>query len=183
MHHKELLIGAIVGIVAVSAVFFLTPNEPAPVPERPERREEPSVRAVASPDIPSPWVRWGGVTVYNAKQTMQTATTTLCWIANPRSATSSVRSFVAQITTGTSTAANITLATSSSRYATSTSDELIADHPVASGAQDTITYNASTANANIIGPSEYLLLQTAGAGAGGYTYTGHCQATFEAIIP
>lgn len=173
-NYTQLIVGAVIAIVGLVAGFSIANRGSTPT--------ETPLSAVSSPDVSSPWLRWGGVTVYNAKQTMQTATTTLCAIQNPRTATSTIRSFVAQIQTGTSTAAAISLATSTLQYATSTSDELIADYSVASGGQTTVSFTGTT-NANIIGPNQWLLFRTAGAGLGGYTYGGHCQATFEAIIP
>lgn len=155
----------------VDKLFGLLNPNTAPI-------EEPTLGALAGPDIPSPWLKWGGFTTFHSKQAMQTATTTLCAIQNPKSSTTTLQSFTAQVTSGTSTAAFISLATSTSQYATVTVNELITDHSVPANNQTTVTYNGSN---NVIGPSEYVLFQTAGAGLGGYTYTGTCQATFEAI--
>lgn len=122
----------------------------------------------------------GGVDYAYVQKSMTAATTTICAIPNPfGTATSSLVSFLGQITTGTTTAANITLATSTLQFATSTSDELVADRSVASGAQDTLSWLPSVgSNTNMIAPSDFVLYRTAGAGLSGYTYTGTCSATF-----
>lgn len=136
--------------------------------------------ALSGPDIPSPYLRWGNVIEYRANQAMQTATTTLCAIANPHAATSTILGITAQITTGTSTAGALTFSTSTLQYATSTSDELIADKTVASGAQISVAWSPSSNN-NVLGPGQFVLISTSGPGLGGYTYAGTCQARFQAI--
>lgn len=140
--------------------------------------------AVSSPDIPSPYFSFGDVKFWATKANMGTASTTVCAIANPvggNAATSSIESITFQIDTGTTTAAAITIATSTSPYATSTSDELIADYAVASGAKATVVWNPSGANNSLIGPGQYIIVKTAGAGLGGYTYGGTCQAKFQDV--
>jgi len=141
-----------------------------------------NVGALSSPDIISPYLRWGGVASYAASQPMQTATTTLCWFENPSTGTSTIESVTFQVNTGTSTAANITIATSTTRYATSTNDTpLVANQAVLSGGTATHGFRSSTGRNFLLGPSEYVVVRTAGAGLNGYTFGGLCQATFHTV--
>ena len=115
-----------------------------------------------------------GVDVMAIQQSFTAATTTPCSIANPFSATSTIVGYMAVITTGTSTAATIDVATSTTAYATSTN--LVTAYPVGSGKQAFIQWFPSGASNATLGPSEYINIKTAGAGLGGYTYTGTCSA-------
>lgn len=171
---KDFIVPAIVALVISGAVGLAVRGAPVqPASTQPA----PQLGALSGPDISSRYLKWGNVAEWRVRQDMVAATTTLCAIANPRSSTTTVETFTVQITTGTSTAAAITLATSTSQYATSTSNEMIADYAVASGAQATITY-VPTSNNGILAPNEFLLVDTAGAGLGGYTFGGTCRATF-----
>lgn len=59
--------------------------------------------ALASPDIPSPYLKWGDVAIYQNNDTFDTGTSTLCVLASP-AATSTLERFTVQPTTSTSTA-------------------------------------------------------------------------------
>jgi len=110
---------------------------------------------LATTTIQANYYSVGGIDYASVQVSMQSATTTLCAMPNPfGAATSTLTSFTAQISTGTSTAATISLATSTLQYATSTSDELVADRSVASGAKDDLSYlPLAGANGAQIGPS------------------------------
>lgn len=138
----------------------------------------PRSGALAGPDIPSPWVRWGGVASYRGTQAMQMATTTLCAIQGP-SATSTV-SFASWFITGpTSTAATIDIGIGSTAYATTSN--LVSATAVASGAQGAASWSSLNGTSGVVGPNQYLIIKTAGAGLGGYTYTGKCNAEFTVL--
>ena len=117
---------------------------------------------------------------------MNIATTTLC-VITPRdrgNATSSTDKFTIQISVGTTTAATLVIATSTSAYSTS-SAPFVTAVTVASGARIDFSWtpavgtnSVSLAPAGIFGPNEYILVKTEGAGLGGYTYTGKCNAKF-----
>lgn len=174
INSKNIVIALLVGaLVASGALWVFAPASVGEVVNNP-------LGALTGPDIPYEYFGVNGVKVYKSKMDMQTGTTTLCYIANPlgTAGTSTIVSFAAQINTGTSTAATISLATSTDRYATTTADELIADATVASGAKRTISWQP-TSNLNIIGPGQYLLFRTSSAGLSGYAYGGTCQASFE----
>ena len=137
----------------------------------------PSYGALAGPDISSPYLSWGGVADYKASASMRTATTTLCAIQSP-SATSSLVMASWKISAGTTTAATIDLATSTSRFATTTN--LIAGTSVASGAQGSAAWRSSGSN-SVLAPNTYVVVKTAGAGSGGYTYGGQCEGEFQVL--
>lgn len=109
---------------------------------------------------------------------MNRASTTLCAIKSP-SATSTLVSANWQITVGTSTAANIDLAKGNTANATTTL--LVTGTSVGSGAtgQAAWTTAGATAADDIMAPNTYVLVKTATAGLGGYTYTGTCSARFQ----
>lgn len=158
--------------VAIGVVAFV---HPAPAPAT-----SPQYGSLAGPDIASPYLKWGGVATYNTAQFMKTATTTLCSMQNPYAATSSLLSFSMQINTPTSTAAVIDVATSTSAFATTTTTNLLTAQSVGSGAKATFTFDPVNNN-NIVGPGQYVLAKTEGAGVGGYTYGGTCQGTWQAV--
>lgn len=166
--------------IALGALSFYNASTPKQVVQYVEDKA-PSLGA-ASPEISSPWVRWGGVTVYNARQTFQTATTTLCWLRpDPITGTSTLRSLTVNFTTATGTAAYIVLATSTSRFATSSLDRIIdTDFQLPANVQDTFTFDAGDDN-NVVGVNEYVWVGTGTPGQSGYRFGGTCQATFQPV--
>lgn len=138
-----------------------------------------SASGTGTSTITSKYYTIGNIEYASVQNSFQSATTSLCYIENPfGNATTTFSQFISQITAGTSTEATMSLATSTSRYATSTNNHLVLDRVVASGAQDFMTFARMTPDGNILGPNENILLKTAGAGLGGYTYTGTCSALF-----
>ena len=147
----------------------------------------------ATTTVTSDYWSVGGIDYASVQQSFTAATTTMCSIENPfGAATTTILSYIAQITVGTSTAANIDVATSTTAFATST-PALIFNHVIASGAQDTIVWLPGIATSTItldkvlsgradgtsnftLGPSEFLNIKT-GVGLAGYTWTGTCSVT------
>lgn len=172
MNTKNLIIAVLVIAVLVIGGIAITNKEMV----------VETVGSAAGPLMPWDYYGVGGVVQNKAVfPSMQAATSTLCWF-DPSNAgltgTTTLERVSFQIDTGTSTAATIVIATSTSRYATSTTD-VLGTNTVASGNKGTFSYNASGANTNLIGPGDFLLVKTVGVGLGGYTFGGHCQATFE----
>lgn len=131
-------------------------------------------------EIPSPFFCVNNVCRFVARPSMTAATTTICAIQAP-AATSTLIAASWQITTGTSTAATIDMGTSTDRYSTTTN--LVAAKSIGSGAQGYATWSSAGGSADdaIMAPNTWVVVKTAGAGLGGYTYGGNCQATFEQI--
>lgn len=134
--------------------------------------------SVTGPDLYTPYWNVNGFRQWFVRQPMNKATTTLCAMRSPTSATTTVHFVSFQILTGTSTAATIDIGTSTTAYSTTTN--LVAAKSIASGATGYSYWTSaggSVDNAKM-SPGEYVNVKTAGAGVGGYTYTGFCQAAF-----
>lgn len=169
--------------VVVEGNYIEAPAAVAPIPSE--------TFGGASPVNPFNWYSNGGINYMTARGNMQVATSVLCVFLNPfTTGTSTMETFDWQITTGTSTAATIFLATSTSPYQTTTDTLLdMWGKSVAANAQATYSWNNGTSTPNrpsrtpLIGPNEYVLASIiediTGAGAGGWTYTGACQAVFR----
>lgn len=71
-------IGVMVGISAIVAfaVMALTPKAVTTVVQE-------KLGSVASPDIPSPYLNWGGIRMYNTGTKLTQGTTTVCSIQSP----------------------------------------------------------------------------------------------------
>lgn len=136
--------------------------------------EMKALGAISSPDFPSRYFSVGGTKFNAGRMLMNTATTTLCAIQNT-AATSSINSVSWIVTTGTSTAATIDIGTSTTAFSTTTN--LVAATSLASGAQGTMTWRPVGGSVvdHLIYPNEYIVVKTAGAGLGGYTYGGRCE--------
>lgn len=120
----------------------------------------------------------GNVNIEAQKQNMVSASTTVCAIANPFNATSTVSSFAMNITTGTTTATSYAIGTSTTAFATTTTMETA---PVASGAQATITWDPGVNN-SVIGPGQFIVVGNA-VGQVFYPFAaaGTCSATFQSV--
>lgn len=158
----------------------------------------PSAGALTGPDIPSPYLRWGGVARYGAAVNLAASASVPCSIQNPTSATSTLTSFSARINTnGIAADQTFDLATSSTATGTS-SPAFIRAGTITGSKQKDIAWLpgiASTTNAGVIGtdrflstgespylvgPSEYVNLKIATGTPGTFAayYGGNCSATF-----
>lgn len=137
--------------------------------------------AVSGPDLFSPYWNVNGVRQWFIRQPMNKATTTLCAMRAPTSATSTLQSTSFQIVVGTSSAATIDIGTSTTAFSTTTN--LVAARSVASGAQGYAYWSpvGGSVDDAKMSPGEYVVVKTAGAGSSGYTYTGFCQAVFTEL--
>lgn len=141
---------------------------------------EVTLGAQSGPDWFYPYMNFNGVETSAQTCGMASATTTLCAVKNPFSATSTVAALDWEITTGTSTAATIVANVSTGAYASSTTSNFVDATSVASGAQDSTFWNNSGDDSDaVVGPGEWVLVQTEGAGLGGYTYDGNVQVVFR----
>lgn len=163
---------ALGGIVAVGALVLngkpATPSTPA--------------GAISGPDIPSPYLAWGGVAIYGGSQSLAVASTT-CSIQSP--AATSTLLFAAAAVSRSSTGATLQYewGIGANRYSTTTS---LGIGTIASGAQGTVV--ASTTNANtgdivdqqlVLAPNSWVNLKV-----GSTTPTneaGKCYAQFIAL--
>lgn len=139
--------------------------------------EQPTGSVVSS-EIPDNNFSFGGVRRWAYSPRMSVATTTLCAVKSP-AATSTLVFAGYQIYTGTSTAATIDLAKGTTQYATTTL--LLTGSSVASGARGEFSWTSAGASAadDIMAPNTFVLVKTASAGLGGYTYGGRCSVVFQ----
>lgn len=110
------------------------------------------------------------------RQTMTSATTTVCSFISP-AATSSVIALGVNITTGTSTVTTWTIATSTNGYATTSK---LTSFTVASGAQYNFNWSAPN-DQGVIAPNTFLNVSVAGGVINGASdkfasVSGSCQA-------
>ena len=139
---------------------------------------EQPVGSVVSSEIPDNNFSVGGLRQWKYGPKMNVATTTLCAIKSP-AATSSLISAAFQVYTGTSTAATIDIGTSTNAYSTTTN--LAAAFSIgssATGANGWTSVGGSVQD-NVMAPNTYVVVKTAGAGLGGYTYGGRCSVVFQ----
>jgi hypothetical protein len=143
---------------------------------------EQPLGAIAGPDIPSSYLKWGlghGVRVWANAVPFTTATTTVCAIQSP-AATSTLRSAGVRFTVSSTTASLVTLNKSTTAFATTT---LIGEEmAVSANAQATIVATTTTAQdeaeVTTFGPNEWFVVGMEG-GVGTFSPSGVCHATFE----
>lgn len=170
MTKQNILNGVVlVGLVVLGFIYTARPSETI--------IREVKTGAVVSSELPNNNFSFGEVRSWAYGPRMNVATTTLCAIKSP-AATSSLRSASFNIFTGTSTAATIDLATSTTAFATTTN--LVSAFSVGSGATGNVSWFPSGTNSTIA-PNTYVIVKTAGAGLGGYTYGGRCSAVFQEL--
>lgn len=176
MDKKQIIASVVTLVIAVVASVYLGGTQVVK-----EITHEVPVGAVSSPDIPGRYFSYGGVRQWGGRQQMQVATTTLCAIQSP-AATSTIEYVSFSITTGTSTAATIDIGTSTNAFSTTTN--LVSAVSIASGANGQQFWSpvGGSVNDNTMAPNTYVLVKTAGAGLGGYTYGGTCQASFVQTV-
>lgn len=143
------------------------------------------VGALTGPDISSPYLNWGGVKTYQARQSLSTATSTPCNIQSP-AATSTLIYTALRVTTSTSTATTWTIAKAASSNATTT---VIGRDAISlgSGALGTMFFVGSSTGLSIdsaetFAPSQYLVWGAKGFLPADTTkLNGFCEAVFRTI--
>lgn len=145
----------------------------------PESTTEKPVGALTSPDIPSPWLRWGGVRQRAAAlSTLNTSTTTICALQAPN-ATSTLLTGGLKLDTSSTTASTVTIAKGAHSNATTT---LIREASVAANAKATVIAASTTLSAleqtnRTFAPNEWLVMSLTG-GTGTFSPTGTCNAVW-----
>lgn len=173
---KTVLIAAIVACITAGILVAVLPKDSSGNPTA------PTFGALAGPDIPSDYLKWGasnGVRLWPTGRPLATATTTVCAIQSPN-ATSTLRWAGVKLDVSSTTASTITLAKSATAFATTTQiGETVA---VAANAQAFVLATTTTAQViaqtTVFAPSQWLVVSMTG-GAGTFSPSGACQATFE----
>lgn len=180
MDIKNIIIGAVATVSLVVGVVALNTREPQQEPQR-----EPTLGALAGPDIPSPYISWGGATTYRQRAALNTATTTPCAIQAP-SSTSTLAWTSLQITTPTTTQTVWTAAKANTPYATTTAQR--GTITLASGAVGSMLVMASTTlvaidNVHTLAPNQYIVWGVQGIDkiADSSKLNGYCQAEFHVL--
>lgn len=176
MSIKNIVTGSAVFLALVLSLLAFT-NQPGQVViERPSEQ----LGALSSPDIPSPYISVGGLSMYSRRSPMVAATTTLCAIQSPASTSTLVMAGF-QITTGTGTAATIDIGTSTTAFSTTTN--LSAANSIAANAQGAAYWSpvGGSVRDATMAPNEFVVIKTAGSGLSGYTYGGTCVAQFNVL--
>lgn len=172
MNRNTIIVALVVGLIVSGGFWLMRPDNTTVI-------KEPGVGALAGPDILSSYISVNGLYTYFNTSDMVTSTTTVCAIQSP-AATSTLRHGGALFTTGSTTAAMVTLAKSATAFATTTS---LGRHVVTANAQGMVlastTPTATNLNPDIVfGPSEWFVVGLSG-GVGTFSPAGQCNATFE----
>lgn len=142
-------------------------------------KPDASYGAAVGPDqIGSDHYSWNGIVIYPYHPKMNTGSTTLCSIKSP-SATTTLKSFVVNFRSGTTTASTVYLAKGTTVQATTTNFETIA-----LGANAIATVIASTTgrtlNLPVIAPNSWLNVGQSG-GTGTFSPTGDCTVELQGV--
>lgn len=173
---KNVIIAALVaGFLTASGFYVVIANKQNADSESPK-----NFGALAGPDIPSQYLKWGGgagIRIWPTAYPLTTSTTTVCSILSP-AATSSLRSVGVQLTTSTTTSGVFTIAKGTHSNASTT---LIAQAAITANAP--LFLNGSTTADSIISiaPNTYINFSMSG-GAGTFSPIGTCHATFEEYL-
>jgi hypothetical protein len=167
------LIAAIAAVLLTAGVFVTGQHTGQPQ----------AFGAISSPDIPSPYLSFGGVRRWAGhSESLNQATTTVCAIQAP-AATSTLISGGIRLSVSSTTSSTITIAKASTATATTT---IIATGSVGANAQATIlaassTYSAGALTDRIFAPNQYLVFNMSTTTGGTFSPSGVCQATWEAF--
>lgn len=169
----EMIKNIVIGVLGVSMALFAYLGVLTP--------ETPKVGALASPNIPSPYLTWGGVAHWAGSSTsLIQATTTVCAIQSP-AATSTLNAAYAAFSISSTTASTVTIAKASTAFATTT---VLEREPVAANAQADIMVAANYSNLAtstlIFAPNTWVVVGMEG-GTGTFSPTGNCGAEWRQI--
>lgn len=171
---KNLTIAVLVGAVLAAGGFWVT----QPTVQQIIDRGGDNLGALAGPDIPSPYLKWGGVARYSGSIPFQTATNTVCAIQSP-AATSTLQSVVLRFDVSSTTASAVEIAKASTRFATTTLLDL--QYPIAANAQTYISASSTIANRPnwIFEPNYWVVVKMEGGATHVMSPEGICQASWE----
>lgn len=183
----SLLLVAIAVVLAVGVVwaFGIGGKQVTTVVTDPVTGETTTVGALAGPDIPSPYLRWGDLALYHNRTALKTATTTPCAIQSP-SSTSTLLTTSLQVTTASSTATIWVPTKSATAFATTTA--LAVETTLGSAALGSMMVISSSTNlildaATTFAPNTWLVWGLEGVGLPSDTtkLNGFCQAEWMVL--
>lgn len=171
---KTIVVSAVVVALGLTGYAVVTKSAAAP--------SQTTVGSLTGPDIPSPYLKWGGLPEYQAGVPLIQGASTTCAIQSP-AATSTLISAGIRFDLASSSAAYIELGKSVSAFATTTS---LGIHNLAAGAQATILASSTAAvnggadPATVFAPNTYFTVKIGGGGSASVP-TGICFARFLAL--
>jgi len=173
---NTLIASAIVAAVVALVVGFVLPRQTAQTVQ--------NLGSLVGPDIPSPYLRWGGVAVYNAAASLKQGSTTPCALQSPN-ATSTLEAGGINFTVASSTAITVVAAQSATAFATTTliNSKSITGQGMLIAASTTLSSLEQTNR--IFAPNTWLVFSetggiTAGDAGTGFVPKGRCQAVWVA---
>ena len=189
-------------VVAVLGVWMFAPAPSTVNEESIVNRVIEAVRsfgALSGPDIPSPYLSWGGLQIYQGNMSMRQGTSTVCAIVSPV-ATSTLSYFGASWAVGSSTSALVAyVSKGADDQSTTTSLDFNTNGiAIASGIKGSFFINGTTTTNGtialddtfVIAPSQTVMLTFAGDSEAdlapnndgrNLTPTGNCTAEFKVL--
>lgn len=172
---KTIGVSALVALVVAGGFVLLFPKQATQVVN--------TLGSVASPDIPSPYLQWGGIYHYGGSTTAltQNASTT-CSIQSP-AATSTLRYAAIRFDLASTSAIQIEMGKATTAFATTTS---LGIHNLGAGAQVTLLASSTAATvggadpAIVFAPNTYFNVKLGGGGTGTVP-SGKCEALWDTI--
>lgn len=176
---KATIISAVVALV-VAGGFVLTFEPTEQIIDKTITRNVP-VGSVSSPDIPSPYLQWGGVNHWAQGTALSgAASTTICALQSP-TASSSLQNFGIRLNTGTTTSMTLKAYKSASRFLTTTQ---FTDNVTLPSNTEVVAYATTTTANNLAFTGGDWIVVTATVAAGGNgtsSPTGYCQAEWTSL--
>lgn len=172
-------------IATVSAVFLVSGNQGPPGPPgqpgHDGKNAEQTLGAVSSPDMPFPYISWGGVRRWQGGADLIQGNKIVCAVQSPPATTTIEHAAVRFDFTGQAIQTVWELGRGTTAGATTTS---LAKLTLASGAQGTIvaTTSVTALTDGVVAPSSWIstLLSTSSVGST-FLPTGHCSVSFVEI--
>jgi hypothetical protein len=168
MNRKNIIVGLLITASLVLGVLGVS-NDSAPTERVVERVIEKQLGALAGPEIPYNYLKWGNVETYRTGVAMVSGTSTPCRAQGP-SATSSVTASIS-ITTSTTTALTWALSTSTSAQGYATTSPFYTFDLTANSQFDKIVVPTNT-QSNSIPPNGWVTWSGYGTGSGGTANAG-----------
>lgn len=166
---KIVAISGIVAAVVAGGLVFLFPKQVSTVAS--------NLGALAGPDIPSPYLRWGGVAQYAAHTDSFASATTTPFAAQSPSATSTLMlGSGCNFTLASTSAKSVVFAKATTAFATTT---LLFQNAIGAGAQGAVVATSS-ADTFIFAPNTWLVASLVG-GAGNDSPTGTCSVRWQVL--
>lgn len=191
MDKKTLLVSLATAVVASLVVVWAVggqvgPQGPAGVPGSPGK--DGKLGSLSGPDIPSQYLRWGGVASYQAQADLTNATAatnTPCIMTSP-AATSTLRFAMLRVTTGSSTATKWHLSKGTGTSEATTTANQLGAYSLASGIVGVFPYSAANSSSvdpvDVFAPNSKLVWTIAGTVISGTAnFNGVCAAEWVAL--